>query len=66
LDHPHVLLLVSNSSFLLPGGRLRPGDTHLLSTCPVFVLCQFRFVHRGIVLALHCEILVELQVTNAY
>uniref|UniRef100_A0A0E0LUN7 Pre-mRNA cleavage factor Im 25 kDa subunit n=1 Tax=Oryza punctata TaxID=4537 RepID=A0A0E0LUN7_ORYPU len=26
-DHPHVLLLqVRNSSFLLPGGRLRPGE----------------------------------------
>ncbi|XP_066331438.1 pre-mRNA cleavage factor Im 25 kDa subunit 1-like [Miscanthus floridulus] len=27
LDHPHLLLLqVRNSSFLLPGGRLRPGE----------------------------------------
>lgn len=26
-DHPHVLLLqVRNSSFMLPGGRLRPGE----------------------------------------
>ncbi|KAL6900875.1 hypothetical protein ACP4OV_005551 [Aristida adscensionis] len=27
LDHPHLLLLqLRNSSFLLPGGRLRPGE----------------------------------------
>jgi len=37
-DHPHVLLLqVRNSSFVLPGGRLRPGEE---GRCPEFLLLE--------------------------